>query len=40
MIFMHIANRAEILLMCILKIFVDTFLSFSEKGGNDYVPLN
>ena len=26
--------------MCILKLFVDTFASVFEKGGNYYHPLN
>ena len=28
MIFLHISNRSEIPLMCILKLFIDTFVSF------------
>ena len=34
------SNGSEILLMSILKLFVDTSVSFSAKGGNYYPPLN
>ena len=37
---MHIFNRPEIHWMSILKSFVDIFVSFFEKGGNYYLPLN
>ena len=39
-IFLHISNGSEIRLMSILKLFVDTFVDFFEKGGNYYLPLN
>ena len=39
-IFLHISNGTDIPLISILKLFVDTFVSFSEKGGNYYLPLN
>ena len=32
--------RSEIPLISILKLFVDSFVSFSEKGGNYYILLN
>ena len=38
--FLHISNGSEIQLMSILKLFVDTFVSFFEKGGNYYFPFN
>ena len=37
---MHIPNGSEIPSVSILKLFVDIFISFSEKGGNHYLPLN
>ena len=37
---MHNLNGSEIPLMSILKVFVDIFVSFCEKGGNHYLPLN
>ena len=40
MIFLHIFNGSEIPLMSILKLIVDTFVSFLKKGGNFYLPLN
>ena len=40
MIFLYISNGSAIPLMSILKLFVDTFCSFSEKGGNHFLPLN
>ena len=39
-VFLHSFNRPEIHLMSILKLFVDIFVSFFEKGGNYYMPLN
>ena len=36
MIFLHISNGSEIPLMSILKLFVDTFVSFLKKRGNHY----
>ena len=38
--FLHIFNRSQIPLMSIFKLFVDTYVSFSEKGGNYYLLLN
>ena len=38
MIFFHISNREEIPLISILKLCLDTFVRFFEKGGNCYLP--
>ena len=40
MIFLHISKGSEAPFLSILKLFIHTFLSFSEKGGNYYLPLN
>ena len=39
-IFLHVSNESEIPLMSILKLFVNTYISFFEKGGNHYLSVN
>ena len=39
MIFLHNSNGSDIPLMSVLKLFVNTFVSFSEKGGNYFLPV-
>ena len=37
---LHISIGSKIPFMSILKLFVDSYVSFSEEGGNHYLPLN